>query len=128
MNTVPKPVATTRTTVTLSRTDWNGLIQRLEEAEDRAALRKSLAREKPGKDDALPLAAYRRLRAGEHPVRVWREHRGLGLNHLARKAAMSPSYLSEIETGAKPGSATALKKLAAILDVDMDELVREQTP
>ena len=95
----------------------------LEDTDDRAAVRASLARKAAGKDDALPVALYRRIRAGEHPVRIWREHRGLGLNALARAAGISAPYLSAIENGAKPGSATALKKLANALAIDMDELV-----
>jgi hypothetical protein len=93
------------------------------ERSDRAAIRASLVRKAAGKDDALPVALYRRIRAGEHPVRVWREHRGFGLNALARAAGMSAPYLSEIENGAKPGSVTALKKLATALAIEMDELV-----
>lgn len=85
------------------------------------SVRASLARK--GRDDALPVALYRRIRAGEHPVRVWREHRGLGLNALARNAGMSAPYLSEIENGTKPGSTAAMKKIAAALEIDLDELV-----
>lgn len=123
MNKLPKPVAITEKTVTLSRADWRRIVDRLEEGEDCAAIRASLKRKANGKDDALPAALYRKIRGGEHPVRVWREHRSLGLNALARSAGISAPYLSEIETGIKPGSATALKKIARALEIDMDELV-----
>lgn len=120
MTELPKPIAITDKTVTISRADWKKVVERLEDADDRAAVRASLAR----KEDALPVALYRRISAGEHPVRIWREHRGLGLNALARRAGMSAPYLSEIENGTKPGSAAALKKIAQALDIDLDELVR----
>jgi len=120
MNRIPRPVAMTSETVTLSRQDWDRIVDRLDEASDRAALRRSLA---GGSDDALPAALYRRIRKGESPARVWREHRGLGLNALARRAGISASYHSEIESRTKPGSAAALKKLAVALDIGLDELV-----
>ena len=123
MTGVPKPIAMTDKTVTVSRAAWKKIVERLEVADDRAAVRASLARKAAGKDDALPVALYRRIRAGEHPVRIWREHRGFGLNALARRAGVSAPYLCEIENGAKPGSAAALKKLATALAIDMDELV-----
>ncbi len=121
MNRMPKPIAATKDTVTLSRADWEMIVGRLDDASDRAALRRSLS----GADDseALPVALYRRIRKGENAVRVWREHRGLGLNALARSAGVSAPYLSEIENGAKPGSAAVLKKLARALEIDLDELV-----
>jgi ribosome-binding protein aMBF1 (putative translation factor) len=121
MNRMPKPLARTRDTVTLSRADWEAIAERLDDAEDRAALRDSLSGGR--KDDALPAELYRRIRKGEHPLRIWREHRGLGLNALARVAKVSAPYLSEIENGMKPGSALVLKKLAAALEIDVDELV-----
>ncbi|MGD0190939.1 MAG: helix-turn-helix transcriptional regulator [Rhizomicrobium sp.] len=93
----------------------------LEEAEDRAAVRASKAREKRGEDDALPVAFYRRIRAGEHPVRVWRDYRGLGLNELALRAGIARGYLSEIETGKKAGSMAALRRAADALNIALDE-------
>jgi hypothetical protein len=119
MNKMPKPISRTKETVTLSRADWELIAERLDDAADRAAVRASMAGQG---GDALPATLYRRILKGEHPVRIWREHRGLGLNALARKASISAPYLSEIENRSKPGSATALKKVATALDVDMDEL------
>jgi len=42
---------------------------------------------------------------------------------LAKAAKVAQPYLSAIENGSKPGSASALKRLAAILKVDMEDLV-----
>jgi transcriptional regulator with XRE-family HTH domain len=61
--------------------------------------------------------------AGESPVRVWREHRGLTLGELALEAELAPSHVSEIETGRKPGSVVAFGKLARALGVTIDDLV-----
>ncbi len=42
---------------------------------------------------------------------------------VAGKAGVSPSYLAEIETGQKPGSADALQALARALNTSMESLV-----
>jgi DNA-binding Xre family transcriptional regulator len=123
MTNLPKPISITKDKVVLSRSAWNDLIETLENAEDGAAVRVSRESAKSGVDNGLPATLYRRMRAGEHPVRVWRTYRKLGLNALAEKASVARSYLSEIESGKKPGSAVALQRIAQALDVEMDELM-----
>jgi DNA-binding Xre family transcriptional regulator len=120
---LPKPLAITKDTVVLSRAGWDALMEALEDAEDRAAARASEVRAKKGRDDGLPAALYRRLRAGEHPIRVWRARRKLSLNALAESASVARAYLSEIETGKKPGSVAALQRIARVLGVGIDDLV-----
>jgi ribosome-binding protein aMBF1 (putative translation factor) len=115
-------------TVTVSRADWLRLLQELEDAEDRAAVRERRTREELlGKDaarrDYLTAAEVRRLIDGESPVRIWREKRGLSQRGLAHAATVSSSYLAEIETGRKPGSAAALRQLATALQVPAEDLV-----
>jgi len=114
-------------TVTLTRAEYEALIERIEDAEDNAFLDKVEARELAvGKEEArtdyLPAELVRRLIDGEHPVRVWRAHRGFSREALAAAAGIAPSYLSEIEVRRKRGSFGALAKLAAALRVSLDEL------
>jgi len=123
MTQIPKLLSATKNTVTLSRKAFDALLEALDDAEDRAAVRASLARSKQDAEAALPIKQFRRVLAGEHPIRVWREFRGVGLNALAREAKLSASYLSEIEKRIKPGSVTALRSLAKALNVGIDELV-----
>ncbi len=73
--------------------------------------------------EVVPDAVVERLLAGENPVRVWREHRGLSLRTLAKRAGISPSLLSDMETGKSEGRPSAIRDLAAILQVDMDDLI-----
>jgi DNA-binding Xre family transcriptional regulator len=73
-------------------------------------------------DEAIPIEIADRLLAGENPVRVWRRHRGLTLRELADRAEIGKGYLSQIETGERAGTAATLKKLAAALGVDLDDL------
>jgi DNA-binding Xre family transcriptional regulator len=114
-------------TVTLTRAEYEALIERIEDAEDNAFLDDVEARERAiGKEkaraDYLSAELVRRLIDGEHPVRVWRAHRGLSRDDLAAAAGIAPSYLSEIETRRKPGSFGALAKLAAALHISLDDL------
>jgi hypothetical protein len=114
-------------TVTLTRAEYEALIERLEDAEDNAFLDGVEARERAiGKEEAradyLPAALVRRLIDGEHPVRVWRAHRGLSREALAIAAGIAPSYLTEIETRRKPGSFAALAKIAEALCISLDDL------
>lgn len=114
-------------TVTLSRAEYEALIRRVEDAEDSAALdrlERRIAAEgfANATADYLPSQLVERLIAGEHPIRVWRAHRGLTREALAAAAGVAPSYLSEIETRRKPGSFAALTKLARALNVSLDDI------
>ena len=114
-------------TVTLTRAEYEALIERIEDAEDNAFLDDVEARERAiGKEkaraDYLSAELVRRLIDGEHPVRVWRAHRGLSRDDLAAAAGIAPSYLSKIETRRKPGSFAALAKIAAALCISLDDL------
>jgi ribosome-binding protein aMBF1 (putative translation factor) len=124
----PRPIAETNTTVTLRKRDWKALIARLEDLEDLAAINDRLAHEKKvGKDVArrnyMTGDELRRILDDESPVKVWREKRGVSQRALAELAGVSPSYLAEIETGKKPGSADALRKLSRVLAIPMENLV-----
>jgi len=73
--------------------------------------------------ESVPDGVVGRLLAGESPVRVWREHRGLTLTALADKARIGKGYLSQIENGERDGTVETLRKLANALGVDLDDLV-----
>jgi DNA-binding XRE family transcriptional regulator len=120
-------------TVTVPRAEYEALISRLEDAEDNAAIDRLEARvETEGfaaaTADYLPIELVERLSAGEHPIRVWRTHRGLTREALAASAGVSPSYLTEIETRRKPGSLAAMAKLAAALRVPLDDIAAWLVP
>jgi transcriptional regulator with XRE-family HTH domain len=117
----------TEDTVTVRREDWFELLAALEDAEDRAAVTERRAKERSlGKDfirrNYLAAAEAARLLDGENPVKVWREKRGLSQRALAAEAKIASSYLAEIETGRKPGSSGAVRKLAVALQVPLEEI------
>jgi DNA-binding XRE family transcriptional regulator len=75
-----------------------------------------------GDDDLIPLAMTERRLAGESPVRIWRDHRGLTQEELARVSQVSRGLIAAMESGHKTGSVTTLKKLASALMVDLENL------
>jgi DNA-binding XRE family transcriptional regulator len=114
-------------TVTLSRAEYESLLDRIEDAEDKAAIDRLEGRiAKMGftaaTKDYLPIQLVERLIAGEHPIRVWRAYRGVTREALAEKAGVAPSYLTEIETRKKPGSFEAMIKLATALGISLDDI------
>lgn len=73
-------------------------------------------------EETVPIAIVDRLLGGEAPLKVWREHRSLSLTALADKAGVGKGYLSQLESGTRKGTLETMKKLAAVLNVDLDDL------
>jgi ribosome-binding protein aMBF1 (putative translation factor) len=122
-----RPLAEDGATVLLRRADYEALVREAEDAADAAQIGAAEARVAAGEDEYVPIEVTRRLMAGAMPVRAWREHRGLSARALAARAGISAAYLSQIETGRKPGSFDAMAKLARALGVDMEDLDPWQT-
>lgn len=59
----------------------------------------------------------------EHPIKILRKHRGMTQSDLAHMAGLSRPYLTEIETGKKDGSVSAMRAIAEALQVDTGLLV-----
>ena len=121
--TIAEPLALTDEIVVLRRATYDALIEAVEDARDARALADLRAREAAGEAEYVPIEPADRIFAGEHPVRAWREYRGLTLGALAKSAGIAPSYLSEIEAGRKPGSTRALAALARTLRVTLEDLL-----
>jgi ribosome-binding protein aMBF1 (putative translation factor) len=107
------------TLVVLSLKEYERLVDRA----DIAAADKVKADISAGRDELVPSDIVRRILDGENPVRVWRTHRGLSARDLAAATGLSAPYISEIESGKKEGSVSAMKKIADELEVDLDDLV-----
>lgn len=52
-------------------------------------------------EEIVPFELAERIAAGVHPVRVWREYRGMTARSLATESGIAQSHLSDIETGKK---------------------------
>ncbi|OJU06908.1 MAG: transcriptional regulator [Rhizobium sp. 63-7] len=70
-----------------------------------------------------PLEFVRELTETDSRIRTFRNYRKMTVSELAEAAGISQPYLSEIETGKKTGSVDVLKRIAAALKVDLDDLV-----
>ena len=90
-----------------------------EDIEDYDEARRALERG----EELVPDTLVERLIAGENPVRVWREHRGLTQTGLASRAGLSQAYVAQIERGARVGGTAAYQALARVLGVDVDDLL-----
>ena len=106
-------------TITLSRAEYEALLERLEDLEDIATIQ--ARRDEP----TVPFEVAERLLDGENPVKVWREERGLKQRELAAAADVSPSMLNEIEHGKRTPSMAGGRRIARALSVDLDDLFGE---
>jgi len=80
------------------------------------------ARIERGEDEVIPLEITERRLAGESAAKIWREYRGFTQEGLARASKVSRSMIAAIEVGHKKGGIATLKKLARVLEVDLDHL------
>jgi len=74
-------------------------------------------------EETWPLEFVRELPETDSRIRTFRNYRKMTVSELAEAAGISQPYLSEIETGKKTGSVDVLKRIAAALKVDLDDLV-----
>jgi DNA-binding XRE family transcriptional regulator len=105
--------------VVLPYADWLTMQELAEDAEDNAALAAFHA----NPTELFPVSVVDAMIAGEHPVRVYRNYRGLTLRALADASGITVPYLSQIETGKRNPSTDVLKKIADALGFAMDDLV-----
>jgi DNA-binding XRE family transcriptional regulator len=80
------------------------------------------ARLEDGSDELIPLEITERRLRGEPALRVWREHRGLTQEQLAKKAKVSRALIAAIEIERKNGSIGTWKRLGSVLDVGWEML------
>ena len=103
---------------------WDEYERLRNDAEDAADARALLAAQaEAAGEKPIPLEITERILAGEHPVRVWRTHRGLTQKALARAAGTAQSYLSQIESNQRVGTLRLWKAIAVALDVDLHVLL-----
>lgn len=99
------------------------ILEKLGDIEDIKAADEISYRINRGEEETLPSHVVRELVSTDHPLRVWREYRELTLQALADQVGISKSYLSQIESGKRRGSAEVLKRIATALNVTLDDIV-----
>lgn len=108
----------------MSRAHFEGLMARLEEVADVRSAKEVLGRVRRGKEEIYPGELVARIVAGkENPIRLWRDHRAMTAEKLAKAAGISRAYLTQIENGSRKGPMELYAKLARILDVEIEMLL-----
>ena len=106
----------------ISYADYKHYLELLEDEADARTVAEFHEAYVAGREFMVPDDIMRRELAGESPVKLWREFRGLTQQELARRAGISKPYLSQIETGKRQGTIDTLSAIARSLDVPLDAL------
>lgn len=106
--------------VTISKAEYEALLDAKEDLEDIQAVEYALANPEEGMPHEL---VVRMIVDGENPLSIYREWRGFNQSSLAKASGVNRTQIADIEAGRSMPSVVTLKKLAQTLDVDMDVLV-----
>jgi len=129
---VPEFMANGEAFIVVPLREYQALRRLAEAAEDAAdeadALRVHngyLTAKARGEGLSMPRAEWDRIRAGESPVRVIREFRGLTQTRLAQDSGVDQPQISAIETNRRTGTAATLKAIARALGAPLETLVAD---
>lgn len=86
--TVPRLIVTPagERLVVVPEAEYLALLEQAEGAADLAAAREVLGKLERGEEELIPAERVHRMVEGEHPIKVWREHRGLAVGALGEAA------------------------------------------
>jgi hypothetical protein len=110
----------------LPRKEYEVLVAKAAEADEDAGTARLVAqarREIAAGAPLLPKHVADRLANGESSIRVLREWRDVTQLHLSFKTGLSQGYISDVETGRRKGTTSALRRIADVLKVPLDLLV-----
>lgn len=96
-------------------------VERLEGNYD--ALLFKLAGIEAANQPTIPSGVIDRLMAGEAPLAVWREHRGLSREGLAEAAGVSVTDIAMVEVDGRELGLRRMVALARALDIDTEDLL-----
>lgn len=109
--------------VVLPRADFDRLLTAAEALAAVAKAQEVIGRISRGEEETFPHELVKRLRKGEdHPIRIFREYRGLTQAKLAAAAGINPQYVWQLEHGRAKGGDKTLRRLAQVLVVAPDLL------
>ena len=104
--------------------DYERLLELAEDRADEEAAARAEKRRAEG-EEYVPIELVDRILAGESPLRVWRQYRGLTLEDVAKRVGVAPATVSRLETGGMKGAPAIWRKLAAALDVTVEDILPE---
>ena len=76
-----------------------------------------------GLQPPTPAEVRQAIADGVHPVRAWREQRGLNQGQLAATIGISRAYLAQIEGGERTGTLEVMARVARALDRPLEDLI-----
>lgn len=109
--------------VTIPQEEYDRLREAAEDLADLRAYDRAKAALASGEEELVPADFAKRLIAGESPLRVWRELRGLSQVKLGAVSKVNRVQIADIEAGRGNGSVETVRKLAEALGVRVDDLV-----
>ncbi|RLB34664.1 MAG: XRE family transcriptional regulator [Deltaproteobacteria bacterium] len=95
----------------------------IDDIEDRKDIEKYVQAIESGEDQNIPGEVTFAILEGIHPIRAWREYRQITVRELAKRAGITSSYLSQIETGKRNPTIDTLKSIAEALGIDVEILI-----
>jgi DNA-binding XRE family transcriptional regulator len=108
----------------LPEDEYRQLLDAVEDREDREAAVEAEHRRMSG-EEYIPASVMDRLLAGDSPLKVWRQYRGLTQTEVASRIGMSKMTVSSMEGGSRPGSIKVWRALADVLKVSLDDILPE---
>ena len=109
--------------ITIPLDEYKRMQAAVNDLADLQAHDRALADLASGREEAVPAEYVRRMIAGESPLHVWRDLRGLTQSALARASGVNRVQIADIEAGRKNGSLETARKLAEALGIAVDDLV-----
>ena len=76
-----------------------------------------------GLQPPIPPEVRQAIADGVHPVRAWREQRGLNQGQLAAMIGISRAYLAQIEGGERTGTLEVMARVGRALDRRLEDLI-----
>lgn len=111
-------------TITLPRSAYEALQERIEDLEDAAILReRQIARALGLTEPGVPFEIVETLAAGRWPFAEWCAIRGIDQTELSARAGVTAADFAAWDAKDREPSLDALRRIARALDVDLDHLV-----
>jgi DNA-binding XRE family transcriptional regulator len=147
---LPKPKIVTRDgepdEVILSYADWRRIVAQFgeaggadpdEDADDIAAVAAAraadagfaarVATERGAPVETIvPLQVVKAKLDGAHPLKAWREYRGITQSELASRSGVARDLVAKIETRKRQGSVMTLERLGRALSIPIEALIAER--
>jgi hypothetical protein len=105
--------------------DYERLVNLAEDKADILAAERAEERRRNG-EEYVPAEVVNRILAGESPLRVWRQFRGLTLKELSKASAVSLTQISDMERRTRQGRPAQWRRLADALRVSVDDVLPDE--